>query len=290
MSDDPIQNPSLAPEQTPEPVPDPVPEPQAPPEPTAAVGTEEAEPPRRAKPSPIDRIDRLAARARAAEEAARYWQEQATAPKPEPEAPKAAAPAKPTREQYQNPDDYDAALVEWAAMSAVQRHRAETEAAETARRETEARTAEQASRREQFAKVEQDWTTRRATFAAEHPDFAEIAEADPLDGGPPITGSMAMAIKISENGPEIAYWLGQNTEEAERIAKIPDEARQMFEIARLSGRLAAGGARAPTTPPPITPLRGAAAAATRRSPEQETQEEYSARRRAERKAAGVSPW
>lgn len=287
MSDDPTPQP----EQTP-PAAEPGPATEA--ATTPAPATEDAATTSPAKPrlSPIERMELMSARLRATAEQARYWREQAERAAKPPEKPSEppAAPAQPKRDQFENPDDYDAALVQWATDTALHKQRAENEAAERQRREAEAKTAAERRQQEEIGRIHQDWASKRSAFLADHPDYADIAEADPDDGGPVITQSMAAAIMIAENGPEIAYWLGQNTDEAERIAKMTDPAKQMFEVARLSGRLSGNGARPPAPPAPITPLRGVNSGATRKSPEQETPDEYAARRRAERKAAGVSQW
>lgn len=47
---------------------------------------------------------------------------------------------------------------------------------------------------------------------------------------------MAQAIRTSEVGPELAYCLACNPEEAHRIAALP-HASQIREIGRLEGRL-----------------------------------------------------
>jgi len=88
---------------------------------------------------------------------------------------------------------------------------------------------------------------------------------------------MAHAILNAEDGPALAYHLGQNPELAERIAKL-DPIQAVTELGRISARLVAK----PLTPKPnpIRPL-GARANAGPKSPDDETMDEYGTRRTAE---------
>lgn len=58
-----------------------------------------------------------------------------------------------------------------------------------------------------------------------------------------ITAEMAQTIRASDLGPEVAYYLGSNPGEAERIAKLPAFV-QAKEIGRLEQKLG-------STPPPV---------------------------------------
>jgi len=107
---------------------------------------------------------------------------------------------------------------------------------------------------------------------------------------------VVIAMVHSENGPEIAYWLGQHPEEAARIAALSAAPlRVAFEIGKVGQIIAAAplepqplpAAPAPTPaaeplPPPITPLTGTNANAYERSlaevGTEGSMEEYAARR------------
>lgn len=301
-SDVPVQPVEPIPPVQPVPVPDPPPAPAVdppPPSPTEppaepadpADPAALADPPAAAKPgrSLQERFERSSAQRRAAEQERDYWREramatQASAPQPEP-APAPAAPTRPTREQFQNPDDYDAALVKWAADSAAHTVRQEEQTRETERRAAEAKDAQERTQREEVERLRQGYQDRVAKFKADHPDYDEVTTSDDL----PISEVMAGAIVTAENGPELAYYLAENPQEAERIARMtrgtyqggpnhgrpaPDVPRQMFEMGKLAAKLASPPARAPTAPAPITPLRATNGAAVSKDPNEMSTEEY----------------
>ncbi len=60
------------------------------------------------------------------------------------------------------------------------------------------------------------WKERAAKFAEAHPDFTQKVYAEDIQ----ISESMFEAIADSEYGPEVAYYLADNPEEAERISKL----------------------------------------------------------------------
>lgn len=71
----------------------------------------------------------------------------------------------------------------------------------------------------------------------------------------PITESMAETIRASDIGPDLAYHLGQNPKEAERIARLPP-LLQAKELGRLEAKLADAPPVKKTTsaPAPISPV------------------------------------
>lgn len=73
----------------------------------------------------------------------------------------------------------------------------------------------------------------------------------------PITSAMRDVILDSETGPELAYWLAENRDRAEQIARLPAHLAAL-ELGRIEGRLqAAKEAKARpshvTQAPPPTP-------------------------------------
>ena len=54
----------------------------------------------------------------------------------------------------------------------------------------------------------------------------------------PITPAMREVILDSDAGPEIAYWLANNREQAERIARLPPHLAAL-EMGRIEGRMQA---------------------------------------------------
>lgn len=71
----------------------------------------------------------------------------------------------------------------------------------------------------------------------------------------PITDVMADTIRASDNGPDIAYYLGTNVKEAERIARLPPIV-QAKEIGKIEVKLANNppAKRSTSAPAPITPV------------------------------------
>jgi hypothetical protein len=66
---------------------------------------------------------------------------------------------------------------------------------------------------------------------------------------------MAQAVRASDIGPEIAYWLGSNVKEADRIARL-DPVLQAKEIGRIEAKLASDPPvkRTSSAPAPIRPV------------------------------------
>jgi len=82
-------------------------------------------------------------------------------------------------------------------------------------------------------------------------DFEEVVYNPKLR----ITNSMAEAIQSSDSGPDLAYWLGSNPKEAERIANL-SPLLQAKEIGRIEAKLSDNPPVKKTTsaPAPISPV------------------------------------
>jgi hypothetical protein len=192
-----------------------------------------------------------------ATKAAKDAQDEAERVKRELEELKAKAPpaeppqtdAKPTRDQFDDPDLYDEALTAWGEREGLRKaeanRKAETDAAAEAKKKADDEAAaakaeaDRATHEAAIAKLNEEWTSARTKAIEKYPDYAEVAEAAPEDGGPTVTDAMAAAILQSGNGTDIAYHLGQNPEESQRIANIANPVVQFIEIGKLSERLAA---------------------------------------------------
>jgi hypothetical protein len=192
-------------------------------------------------------------------------------------------PQRPVRDPNAAPEVYEQALMDyadakasWSARNEVQKVLAE-----------EARKAEE---REQAAaqKAAQETYIARVNKAVEkYPDYKAVAES------PDVTVSMPMAhaIMTSEHGPDIAYHLGKNPQEAARIASLAP-IQQLVEVglivAKLTAPAPAPAAPAPkpavsAAPKPIKPLESKGDTHVK-SPDEESMEEYAARRTKELKA------
>lgn len=183
---------------------------------------------------------------------------------------------RPKREAFDDPNAYETALVEWAGKVAAAAATASVEAkAETKRKaDTDAATAAETEQRN--TEVREAFSKRREDFITDHPDYEDIAESDDIV----ISIPMAAVIMNDEDGPAIAYYLGKNPDEAERISKL-SPARVGSELGRIAARINAKPV-VQTKPKPITPLRtGANPASTRTDPNDESMDAYAARRNAE---------
>lgn len=188
---------------------------------------------------------------------------------------------RPKRETFDNPDAYDTALVEWAGRVAAQAATAKSEALAEESRTKEKNETEQREIQARNKETVEAFAKRKDAFAEDHPDYADVAESDDLQ----ISIPMAQVIMQDEDGPAIAYYLGQNPDEAERISKLsPPKAAS--ELGRIAARLNAKPAVS-TKPAPIKPLKsGDAPASARKSPNDMTMEEYAAHRKSSLNGAG----
>lgn len=134
--------------------------------------------------------------------------------------PPPATDAAPKREDFETLEDY----LEAKADYKVEQKLAEAdEKREEKEREREAQRSAADRRR--------TWDERASKAAEKYEDFDEVVRARDLQITPP----MAEAIAESELGTEVAYYLGKNPEEAERISKLGPIA-QIREIGRLEAR------------------------------------------------------
>ena len=94
---------------------------------------------------------------------------------------------------------------------------------------------------------------REEDARSKYEDFEQVAYNPKL----PITSVMAETIQMSEVGPDLAYYLGSNPREADRISKLTPYS-QAKEIGKLEAKLASEPVLRKTTsaPPPIAPISG----------------------------------
>ncbi len=95
------------------------------------------------------------------------------------------------------------------------------------REETKARETTAAERKAK-------WTERVQTFSKDHPNFDEVVYAEDVD----FSDAVAEALADSELGPQIAYHLAQNPDEARRISKLSAAAAGR-EVGKLEAKLSA---------------------------------------------------
>lgn len=102
------------------------------------------------------------------------------------------------------------------------------------------------------AKLVEGWEGKVERADEKYEDFqAVVGDIQP-------TSPWAIALMEAENGEDIAYWLGKNIKEAERIAQLSPQA-QFREIGKLEAKLLAAPPKAQQpsrAPAPVAPLTG----------------------------------
>ena len=205
-----------------------------------APGDETPEP--EPKPSGFEkRISKLTYQAREAERQAAYWRGQAEAKGGGAPQQGAAQPeatdGPPKQESFETYDEY---------LRALTRHEIRTEMAQERQKLT---------RDLEGRELQGGFEKRVEAVRAKHEDFDEVAFANDHQVSP----TMRDAIMNTQDGAEIAYWLGQHHDESNRIARLSPN-HQILELGRISARLAAPPPAPPprlasTAPAPITPVK-----------------------------------
>lgn len=228
-----------------------------------------------------ERIDELTREKHDAIRERDYWRQMAMReqapdePRQEPKPTQQAAPQAPDEPTLES-CDFDQAKYqrEWYEWRRTQEQR-----------EEQARKTEEAKR----ARI-QTYAEKEAAFAAETPDYEQVAKAPHV----PITQEMADLILEADNPPAIAYYLGKNLEEAASIAQMTPIAAARA-IGRIEAKLSAPAtvqtppaAPKPVTraPAPVTTLNGAPSVP--RSYEGMSMKEYDEARKRERAAKGLT--
>ena len=158
----------------------------------------------------------------------RKWEREQAAKQAEMQA-KRAVPAELPPADSMDPEQYAELLAERKAEELLARR-------EQARQQAEL--LEAFHEREEEARVKYD-------------DFEQVAYNPKL----PITDAMAQTIQASEVGPDIAYYLGSNPKEAERISRL-SALMQAKEIGKIESKLADNPPVKKTSnaPAPIAPV------------------------------------
>jgi len=162
------------------------------------------------------------ARANEAQRQADYWREQANkGAAPKEEAKPAVDPnAEPKAEDYEFGEadiKYITDLAKFSARQEFQQQHAESE------------------QRAEFARLDANYQTNIAKATERLPDFDEKVTQSAKAGKWPCPPLIALGIRDSEVGPDIAYHLASNVPEAERIAAL-DPYLQARELGRLEAR------------------------------------------------------
>lgn len=172
----------------------------------------------------------------------------------------------PRREDFDDPDDYIAAKSAHAAAEMLDNRRVsdlEREAAE--RSESEKRLIAQ-----QRQEAAQNWAAQAEEAREKYADFEAVVTAPDL----PVTDEMAFMLGMSDNGADVAYFLGTHKEQARAIAAMP--VPEMVGAMRMLEQFVSIQKPRPRTqtraPEPITPVKPKGT--TGKNPEDMTPAEY----------------
>ena len=135
----------------------------------------------------------------------------------------------PPIEQFNSPDEYAEVLAERKAEELLARR-------EQARMQSE---------------IIESYHEREEEARNKYDDFEQVAYNSKL----PITDAMAQTIQASEVGPDMAYYLGSNPKEAERISRL-SPLSQAKELGKIEAKLADNPVvkKTSSAPAPIAPI------------------------------------
>jgi len=233
------------------------------------------------KPNGVQRrIDELTRKSYENEREAQYWKQIAqgksgTTPA---SAPAPAADTKPTPDKFADYADYLEALTDWKADQKV------SEA--LSKRDQDAQQKQELTQHQTRVKT---WVERQAAVREALPDYDEVMG----DADVAVSPHVQEILLDSDMGPQMAYHLAKNQDEAERISSLSPLAAAR-ELGKLEAALASKSPQASTTansqapapaapkvtkaPTPITPVRGTGGQFTK-APESMSDAEWYASRR-----------
>ena len=135
----------------------------------------------------------------------------------------------PSADQFESPEAYAEALAERKAEELIR----------------------QRELQKQQAAIVESYHEREEEARNKYDDFEQVAYNPQLR----ITNVMAETIQASDTGPDVAYYLGSNPKEADRISKL-SPFLQAKEIGRIEAKLAAEPVTKKTSsaPAPIAPV------------------------------------
>ncbi len=187
-------------------------------------------------------------------------------------------PPRPHRGDYPDPDAWDAAILQYAEDKSA------WAATEAVRQAEEAR-VEQAKRDEiesGIRKTFESYQERVDKAKEKYSDFDTVAMRDDVV----VSTGVAEAIRHSERGPDIQYYLGKNPDEAKRINQLSPPL-QLVELGLIVAKLDAPVIKPlSAAPKPIRPIRSGDEPAVK-DPEEMSMEEYAAYARARDHGKGM---
>lgn len=184
----------------------------------------------------IDRLTQEKYRLRAELDVLRNQQQQPQAQ----QAQQAAQPSEaPKLEQFQSIEEYLDALTDFKASQKIEKISSERQAKEN-----------QTRQQQEAAKLHEGYVKQTEQARQAYDDFDDVVQDPDL----PISKAMAEAIMRSNNGADVAYYLGKNPAEAARLANL-DPFSAAVEIGRIAATVVRPQPRKTSNaPPPIQPV------------------------------------
>lgn len=150
----------------------------------------------------------------------------------QPTAPAKASEGRPSIDQFDDVNDFVEAVSDWK----LKQH-------ESAREAMSSQEREQREQQALISKVNQSIDKARQKYA----DFDDVVTNNPNVA---MTTATAVALTDMASGMDVAYHLGRNPAEAQRIANLP-QSLQFVEIGKIEAALAANTRKTTAAPPPV---------------------------------------
>lgn len=173
---------------------------------------------------------------------------------------------RPARDQFDDPDHYVEALSEWSGRRAVQAYQIEQQQAN-----------QRTTQEQKFEKVLTEWEKGKTKAVEKYPDWQEVTTNQDVQIAPHV----GLAILNNPHGHDIAYYLGQNPQEAARISALDAPFVAAMEVGALGYKLSSQAAQVSKAPAPVKPI-GTRNSAESLSPEEDPN--YMEKRLAEMRA------
>lgn len=183
-------------------------------------------------------------------------------------------PPRPSRDDFESEEAYEDALLDWRDASKT------PSPAGAPQGQMAGQYGQQPAPQEPVdpvtPEVRKNWESQIDSASDKYDDFDDAIISIPREA---MTDTMTYTIMESEQGGEVAYFLGKNHAEADRIAGL-SPASQVREIDKLAARFVKKSTRAPD---PVTPLNSGGDAGGK-DPDKMSPEEYRRWRHSQRPA------
>lgn len=179
-----------------------------------------------------ERFNELTAARRQAEREAEYWREQAKKGEP-PEQAKPVQQGEPSLDQFDDYDEYVVAKAEYRLEQKLKQQQQERQ---------------QMSAQQQHQEKVQSFQAKANEARTKYEDFDVVV----YGSNAPMSQAMEQVILSDDMGPDIAYYLGENTQEAQRIASM-NPYQAVMEMAAIKTKLAAPPKQS-SAPEPISTI------------------------------------